>query len=114
MFDNWNTSACKMTDTAIFTLESSLRVDRVEVWYQWQTREKSIRYSFLKDGQTLYSGVLNRSECDPYQEKWRVAVDGFDLMLDSGTYIIHTERPRICQNQESDTNGFVKVYGERQ
>lgn len=111
--DNWNTSACEMTDTAGFTLDRPIRADRIEVWYRWRSREGSVGYSLSKDGQTLHSGVLTRGDCDPYQEKWCVAGDELDLRLRQGTYLIRTERNRICQNPESDGNGFVKVYGSR-
>ena len=114
VFDNWNTDACDMTDTAVFTLDRPIRADRIEVWYRWHNHEGSIRYSLLSmDGQVLRSGILIRSACDPYQEKWCGAVDGFDFLLYPGTYTIRTERPRICQNQGSYGNGFVKVYGSR-
>jgi len=113
VFDNWNTDACDMTDTAVFTLDRPIRADRIEVWYRWHTHEGSIRYSLSMNGQTLRNGILIRSSCDPYQEKWCGAVDGFDFMLYPGTYTINTERPRICQNLGSGGNGFVKVYGSR-
>ncbi|MGA3086725.1 MAG: hypothetical protein ABSE95_18380 [Thermodesulfobacteriota bacterium] len=111
LIDNWNTSACDMTDMAEFTLDRSVRVNRIEVWYRWRNREGSVGYTLSKDGQILRSGVLTRSDCDPYQEKWCVAVNGFDLWLRPGTYLVRTERPRICQNSGSGGNGFVKVYG---
>lgn len=113
VFDNWNIDACEMTDTAEFSLDRPIRADRIEVWYRWHTHEASIRYTLSMDGQMLRNGILLRSSCDPYQEKWCGAVDGFDLVLYPGTYTIQTERPRICQNQGSDGNGFVKVYGSR-
>jgi hypothetical protein len=111
VFDNWNTSACEATGTAVFVLDRSIRAERIEVWYRWHNREGSVGYTLSKDGLILRSGILQRSDCDPYQEKWCVAVDGFDLLLRPGTYIIRTERPRICQNPGSDGNGFVKVFG---
>ena len=112
LFDNWNTSACEMTNTAAFNLDQAVRGNRIEVrvWYRWRNREGSVGYTLSKDGQTLRSGTLTRSDCDPYQEKWCVALDEFDLLFGPGTYLIRTEQPRICQNQGSDGNGFVKVY----
>lgn len=113
VFDNWNTSGCDMTDTSEFTLDRPVRVDRIEIWYRWRTREGSVGYMLSKDGQTLRSGVLTRGDCDPYQEKWCVATDRIGLWLHPGTYLIRTDRPRICQNPESNGYGFVKVYGSR-
>lgn len=111
VFDNWNTSACEMTDTARFTLDRPVRADRIEVWYRWRAHEGSVAYTLSQDGQTLRSGVLTQGDCDPNQEKWCIAAERLDLRLRPGTYLIQTERPRVCQNPGSDGNGFVKVYG---
>jgi hypothetical protein len=113
VFNNWNTSACEMTDTAGFMLDRSVRADRIEVWYRWRAREVSVAYMLSQNGQTLRSGVLTRGDCDPYQEKWCVATDRIDLRLPPGNYLIRTGRARVCQNSGSDGNGFVKVYGSR-
>jgi hypothetical protein len=113
VFNNWNTYACEMTDTAGFMLDRSVRADRIEVWYRWRSREVSVAYTLSRNGQTLRSGVLTRGDCDPYQEKWCVATDRIDLRLPPGNYLIRTERARVCQNAGSDGNGFAKVYGSR-
>jgi hypothetical protein len=111
VFDNGNTAACEMTDTAAFRLENPVRVDRIELWYRWHHREESVSYTISRHGKTLRSGVLTRGDCDPYQENWCNAVDRFDLRLDEGKYVVRTERPRVCQNAGSDGNGVVRVYG---
>jgi len=113
VFSNFNTSACEMTDTAGFMLDRSIHADRIEVWYKWRTREMSVAYTLSQNGLTLRSGVLTRGDCDPYQEKWCIATDRFNLRLRPGTYLIRTNRARVCQNPGSDGNGFVKVYGAR-
>ena len=110
VFDNGNTAACEMTDTAAFRLERPSRIDRLELWYRWRSSEESVPYTLSRHGRVVRSGVLVRGNCDPYQEKWCEAVDRFDLQLDEGKYVVRTERPRVCQNAGSGGNGFVKVY----
>jgi hypothetical protein len=111
VFDNGNTYACEMTNTAVFTLDRPVRTDRIEVWYQWHSHERSLKYKLSKDGHALLSGVMTKGNCDPYQTEWCVAADGLDLLLRPGTYLIQTEHPHICQNAASDGNGIVKVFG---
>ena len=113
LFYNGNIYACDTTDTAVFTLDRPVRADRIEVWYRWRNREASVAYSLSQDGQTLRNGVLTRGGCDPYQEKWCNAIDRLNLRLRPGTYLIRTEHARVCQNQGSNGDGFVRVFGSR-
>ena len=112
LVDNWNTGACETTANAEFNLDQPILINRIELWYRWQAREEFVGYTLSKNGNLLYSGVLRRGDCDPYQEKWCIAVDEPDLRLNPGGYYLRTDRPRICQNRESYGNGFVKIYRE--
>jgi len=113
IFSNGNIDACELTDTAVFSIDRPVRVEQFDVWYRWRHREESVAYSLSRNGQTLRNGVLVRGGCDPYQEQWCNATDHFNLRLAPGTYVIRTERARVCQNQGSNGIGFVKVYGSR-
>ena len=111
LFDNWNTDACGYTDSATFNLQTPARLDHIEVWYHWRGRESSVPYKIWHDGQAIRAGVLDRAECDPYQEAWCSARDSFEIEAGPGAYTIRTERPRICQNDGSAGAGFVKAFG---
>lgn len=113
VFYNGNIDACEMTDTAMFTLDRPLHIEQFDVWYRWRNRETSVAYSLSQDGRTLRNGVLVRGDCDPYQERWCNATERFSLRLAPGTYVIRTQRPRVCQNEGSNGIGFVKVWGSR-
>ena len=109
VFDNWNTLACGMTDTAAFHLDRAVHGEQIQMWYRWRTRESVVAYTLARDGRTLLSGTLTRGGCDPYQEAWCTARVEFDLDLGPGDYAVRAAHPRICQNAESHGNGFVKV-----
>ena len=114
LLSNWNSLACETTDTATFRLERQVRADRFEVWFRFRGRESSVGYTLAQDGQTLRSGVLVRGDCAPGQDEWCIAAEGVDMRLRPGTYVIRTDRPRICQNAGSGGNGFAKLYGAAQ
>ena len=111
LFDNFNTNACGFTDNATFTLRTSAHVNQIQVWYNWQNRESSVRYSILRHNQTIQDGVLARAECDPYQNSWCLASARVEINLDPGEYTIRTAHPKVCQNRGSNSVGFVKVFG---
>ncbi len=111
LFDNWNRDGCGNTDSATFDLRTPAHIRQIEVWYHWRGRESSAPYRIWHDGQAIRSGVLERAECDSYQEAWCAARDSVDIDAGPGSYTIRTERPRICQNDLSGGVGFVKAFG---
>jgi hypothetical protein len=109
-FNNWNSDACGYTDLATFTLDRAIRVQRIDIWFNWRAGESSIRYKAMRDGTPLAEGELARAECDPYQASWCVARVEPRAELESGVYTFRTDRAGICQNSASGGQGFVRVF----
>ena len=39
--DNWNTAACRVTDTATLDVRHAVHLDRFELWIKWRANERS-------------------------------------------------------------------------
>ena len=70
LYDNWNPAACSGTDRSRFEVGVPIRVDRIEVWYNWKAGERSVAFRLEKDGTTIVQGTMARGSCDPYQSAW--------------------------------------------
>ena len=114
IFETWNTAACDVTDTAAFTIDIPLYLDRIELWYRWGAGESSVDYTVAFNGQAIGNGTLQRSACDPHQEGWCVARAEPGAELVPGSYTIKTKRARICRNSASGGQGFIRAFGSRQ
>lgn len=110
-YDNWNTAACGFTDRAEFDVPRPIRLEQLQVWYNWAGGETSIDYAVTQDGRQVGSGVLRRESCDPFQTSWCVAADTPGADLAPGHYEVRVARGAICQNGGSGGRGFIKLFG---
>jgi hypothetical protein len=113
IFETWNPAACEVTDTAAFTIDSPVHLDRIEIWYRWAAGETSVDYTVAFNGKAIGVGTLVRGDCDPGQEAWCVAHAEPGAKLVPGSYTIKTERARICRNAASGGHGFIRAFGTR-
>ena len=114
LFDNWNVGACNVTDVATLTIERPVRLQRIDIWYNWRSNESTARYTASLGGEVIAKGELARAECAPNQAAWCVARVEFGTDIEPGTYTYRTERPAICQNADSGGQGFIRAYGVSQ
>ena len=110
--NNWNTDACGLTDSATINVSQPVHLNRLELWYQWQSNESSVGYVVSFNGQQIGSGTLTRADCDPYQAAWCVAKDAPGTDLSMGTYTFRVAQPRVCQNAGSAGQGFIRAYSD--
>ena len=110
-YEVWNTGGCAFTDTSNLPIDRPMRLDRVEIWYNWSAGERSAPYTLLKDGQILARGQLRRGGCDPYQASWCIAEDRIGADLQPGYYTIQAAVSHICQNSDSAGRGYIRAYG---
>lgn len=110
LYDNWNPAACSGTDRSRFEVGVPIRVDRIEVWYNWKAGERSVAFRLEKDGTTIVQGTMARGSCDPYQSAWCVATWAPGVDFDTGIYTIVLARPAVCVNGGSN-GGFIRVWG---
>lgn len=111
IYDNWNTGACGLTNTARFALDAPTEITNIELWYNWRQGEATLPFAIDIAGQTLVRGMLRRGACDTYQAAWCVATAPLSTPADAGNYTVHVGRGRLCQNGGSRNNGFIRVRG---
>ena len=110
-YNNWNTAACGFTHNAGFNLRKSMHLTSIELWYHWGPRERDVRYELYQNDKFVKRGRLRRGNCDPYQQAWCEARDDIGIDLPRGFVEVRTERPNVCQNEGSNGEGFIHVYG---
>lgn len=110
-YNNWNTAACEFTDRAGFQLHRATHLTAVELWYHWGRHESEARYELYQDDRFIKRGRLMRAGCDPYQEAWCEARANIGIDLPRGDVEIRTERAKICQNEQSNGEGFIHAFG---
>jgi hypothetical protein len=108
----WNPETCGFTNTAALTVSAPTRLTRLDLWYKWNPDETQVAYTLVSNGQTVFSGSLQRAECDAYQTSWCVARDTPNVDLAAGSYQVQVGREAICQNTASQGAGFIKAFGE--
>ncbi len=109
--DIWNSYSCSFTDKSPLRLSSRARLDRVELWRNWPGGESSTAYQLVNSsGQTVHRGTLSRMSCDTYQNAWCVARDRPRVTLPAGRYSVRVPSGRICQNQSSSGQGFIRAW----
>lgn len=113
IFETWNTATCEVTDTATLTIDGSVHVDAIELWYHWGADERAVDYTVAFNGQKIGSGTLEPGKCDPHDEGWCIAraEPGADLV--PGSYTIQTPQAQICRNADSGGQGFIRAFGSR-
>lgn len=111
MLEIWNAASCSVTTDATFSVDSPIRLDRVDLWYNWRANETSAPYTILLDNEAVFIGALVRAECDPVQRAWCVARAEPRAILPPGDYAVRTQRAAICQNAGSQGQGFLRLYG---
>jgi hypothetical protein len=111
LFDNWNTAACGLTDTATLEIGAPVRLTRITVWYNWAQGEREVGYSLSSGRSQVGGGTLTRGSCDPYQGAWCEARDTPNLDLGPGRYRVRLDRGAVCQNGGSGGNGFIRAWG---
>jgi hypothetical protein len=108
-----NINGCGFTDTSNFTLDNKYLVTKIYTWYSWESSEKNVEYTMTKDKTEIASGLLERSDCDPYQRQWCGAIDKqFNKELEKGEYILKLKNARVCQNSLSNNKGFIQIYAK--
>ena len=110
-YNNWNTAACGFTDRAGFYLQRPTRLTAIELWYHWGQHESEVRYELYQNDRFIKRGRLMRAGCDPYQEAWCEARDNIGIDLGRGYVEVRTERAKLCQNNQSNGEGFIHAYG---
>ncbi len=111
VYENWNRSACQFTQYSRFELTETSTVASVVVWYHWQAEETRTPFSVITSNQdVIFSGMLSRGQCDPFQRQWCHAEANVGETLTDGTYAIKVPKVQVCQNQESQGQGFVRLY----
>jgi hypothetical protein len=111
LFDNWNPGVCSVTDVAMLTIERPVRLQRIDIWYNWRPNETAAHYTASLGGDVIAEGELVRAECASNQAAWCVARVEFGADIKPGTYTYRTERSAICQNSGSGGQGFIRAYG---
>jgi hypothetical protein len=111
IYENWNTGACGVTDTATLDLDAPLRLDRVDLWVNWRGGEQSTSYRVFYNGEDFGGGTLERADCDPYQTSWCAASDSPAASLEPGRYVFQIDHPAICQNSDSGGSGMIRAWG---
>ena len=109
--DNWNTTACQMTDQVTLSITRPTRLDRFELWIKWPADTLSLPYRVLAGGSDVGGGEVHRGDCDPNQAAWCSGTDAPRVKLSPGDYKIRLERKAICQNAESGHAGFLRAWG---
>ncbi|MGO9359236.1 MAG: hypothetical protein ACLP1D_16485 [Xanthobacteraceae bacterium] len=110
IFNNWNSGACGVTDVATLTIDRPVRLQRIEIWYNWRPDETTAHYTASRGDKIVAEGELARAECAPNQGAWCVARAESGTDMEPGTYAYRTERPAICQNSGSAGKGFIRAY----
>lgn len=110
--DIWNPQGCDFTDSSQFALSRPTRVDRIDLWYNWSSGERSTAFTLAgANGQIFARGELRRDSCDPYQGAWCVATASPRIVLPAGHYRVIAGRARVCQNAASSHSGFIRAWG---
>lgn len=110
VFTNWNRYGCDFTNASTFTITSPKEITGFRVWYNWKPGEETIEYALYNGQQYIGKNIFRKGSCDSYQKNWCQGVSASRYSLSSGTYTIRTSKGRICQNTQSNLNGFVSVY----
>ncbi len=111
VFDNWNTSGCGSTDTAILDVNRPMQLDRIQLWFNWRANERTVNYRVYFQGREIGGGTLRRGDCDPYQAAWCAADDSPASSLAPGRYTFRLDRAALCQNSGSGGAGFIRAWG---
>lgn len=107
-----NPDGCGMTDRSPLTLRRGAKLNRLEVWYNFDREEETVDYTIKnRDGSIVHKGIMFRSECDPNQGNWCYASDEPAIQLQRGGYSVVTAKGKICQNQRSGGRGFIRAWG---
>lgn len=110
--DVWNPQGCKFTDSSQFALSRPTLVDKIDLWYNWGSGERSTPFTLVgASGQIFARGELRRDSCDPYQGAWCVATASPRIVLPAGRYRVVAGRARVCQNAASGHSGFIRAWG---
>jgi hypothetical protein len=113
VFENWNPGGCRTTDRAGFRIDVPTQLTEIVVWYAWRRREVSAPFVLVGNGATVARGVLSRGACDPQQAIWCEARAMVTVDAAPGDWAIGVGDARICRNEASGDNGFVRVIGVR-
>jgi hypothetical protein len=109
--DNWNPAICDLTNLATLVVKRAVHLDRFDLWIKWHASERTMPYTVTNDGVDIGGGTLRRDACDPIQGAWCVGTDRPDADLVPGTYEIQIDQEAICQNAESEQEGFIRAWG---
>lgn len=110
--DKWNTAACDYTDHATLDVDRPMFLTRIQLWIDWNKvpGEGTLDYRVALDGRPIGGGVLNRGDCDPYQHNWCAADDAPNVKLVPGRYTIRIKPQALCQNADSNGEGFIRAW----
>jgi len=112
IYEAWNSAGCGFTDSAALPLGEPVRLDRIQLWFNWRAGETSAPFVLLKDGVQIAQGQLSRGDCDPYQAAWCNAEADIGIRrLAPGDYTVQVAIARVCQNAGSNGRGFIRAWG---
>ena len=111
LYTNYNSSACSLTGSSQFTLANAANVTRFGVWYNWAAGETGVSATVKQGTNTVFSGSLLRSSCDPYQTSWCNAEAPINAAWPAGAYTVAISPAHMCMNSGSSNQGFVYIYG---
>jgi hypothetical protein len=100
---------CSRTDASTWTLPTELQVSTFQIWYYWESNERELPVTVLKDGQPFASFTATRGNCDPYQQSWCNADYALNRTMPAGTYT--TKIPNARQCLKPGGTGTVRLYG---
>ncbi len=109
--DVWNPGGCGLTGTASVRLQNDAVVQRIVTWYQWQSSQQSTRAEvYDANGAVVVLGPMQRGSCDSRETSWCEGILTVGRTMRAGVYYLQATPPRICQNAQSNGQGFVRVY----
>lgn len=110
IYNNWNKAGCGLTETIRFSLAEEHEIGLVQTWIQWPEGLQEMPYALWQNGAALIQGNFGRNSCDSYQQSWCQGVATWNTPLPAGNYAITTGLGLVCQNGQSDGNGFLALY----
>ena len=113
LLDTGNTLQCDTTETAVFDLQTEVKVNTISVWYNTQIGGLSLPFKLqgIQGQELTLAGIFQAKGCDPKQNQWCEGQFTINSTLKPGRYKLITSVPALCQNSDSHDSGFIKVKG---
>ncbi len=113
LLDTFNNKTCSHTNSTTFTFNTTTTVTRITLWYHWSKYETTLSYKIYENTTIeLMNGTLTREEnCDLVESMWCNATTTLNQTFQPGTYQLLVPNNQIGMNNESNHEGFIKIYG---